>query len=63
MILNIAAITGKQPDAVPAAELGAFGMALQDNQLVPEEGVLGDKLGLAAAMSVDNPLEHSDQNG
>lgn len=38
----------KEPQSVTIAELRAFGMALQDDQLVPQEGVLGDELGLAA---------------
>ena len=38
----------QEPESVPIAELRVFDLALQDDQLVPEEGVLGDELGLAA---------------
>jgi hypothetical protein len=31
----------KEPDAVLIADLGAFDLALQDDQLLPQEGVLG----------------------
>ena len=37
-----------QPDSVLIAEPGAFDVALQDNQLLPEEGIFGDEVGFAA---------------
>ncbi len=47
----------KQPEAISVAELGAFDLALQDDQLLPQEGVLGDKLGLAAKGILNDPYE------
>ena len=38
----------EEPDAVPIAQLGVFDLALQDDQLLPQEGVLRNELGLAA---------------
>ena len=38
----------QEPESVTIADLGAFAMALQDDQLVPEKGILGDTVGLAA---------------
>ena len=38
----------KEPESVPIAESGVFDLALEDDQLVSQEGVLGDKLGPAA---------------
>ena len=37
-----------QSDAVPIAELRAFGVALQDDELLAEKGILGDEVGSAA---------------
>ena len=42
------AAQGNQPNAVPVAELRAFGVALQDDELLAEEGIFGDEVGLAA---------------
>ena len=47
----------QEPDAVPIAELRVFDLALEDDELVPQEGVLGDKLGLAA----NGILNHADE--
>ncbi len=33
---------------IATAELWAFDVALQDDQLLPEKGILGDNVGLAA---------------
>ena len=38
----------QESESVPVAELRVFDLALEDDQLVPQEGVLGDELGLAA---------------
>ena len=35
-------------DVIATAELWAFDVALQDDQLLPEKGILGDNVGLAA---------------
>ena len=38
----------QEPESVTIAELRVFDLALEDDQLLSQEGVLGDKLGLAA---------------
>ena len=38
----------QESDAVLIADLRAFGVALEDDELVPEEGILGDEIGSAA---------------
>ena len=42
------AAQGNQSNAVPVAELGAFGVVLQDDELLAEECILGNKVDLAA---------------
>ncbi len=48
----------QEPESVPIAELRVFDLALQDDQLVPEEGVLGDELGLAAHGILGGSCKH-----
>ena len=38
----------QEPESIPIAESGVFDLALKDDQLLSQEGVLGDELGLAA---------------
>ena len=38
----------QEPESVTIAEPGVFGVALQDDQLLPKEGILGDELRFAA---------------
>lgn len=52
-----------QPDAVLIAELGAFDVALQDDQLLPEEGVFGDKVGFAANRIPSRPCNQRARAG
>jgi len=53
----------KEPESVPIAELMAFGVALQDDQLVPEECVLGDKIGFAANRILCRPCNQRARAG
>ena len=38
----------QEPESVPIAEAGVFDLALEDDQLLPQEGVLGDEMRFAA---------------
>ena len=53
----------KEPESIPVAELGAFGVALEDDQLVPQEGVLSNELGLAANGVLGGSCEQRDGVG
>ena len=53
----------QESDAVLIAEPGAFDLALQDDQLLPEKGVLGDELGFAAHGILNRAYEESASAG
>ena len=53
----------QEPDAVLIAELGAFDLALQDDQLVPEQSVLRNELGLAAHGILNHAYEERARAG
>ncbi len=38
----------KKPEAVPIAQFRAFDLAMEDDELVPEEGIFGDEMGSTA---------------
>ncbi len=53
----------KEPEPVTTAELRVFDLALEDDELVPQEGVLGDELGLAAHGIPGSSCEQRDGGG
>ncbi len=53
----------KEPQSVPIAELRVFDLALEDDEPVPKEGVLGHELGLAAHGIPGSSCEQRDGGG
>ena len=50
-------------DVIATVELRAFDVALQDDQLLPKEGIFGDKVGFAANRIPSRPCNQRDGAG